>query len=196
MGRARITFGFLVVWFIVIAVEHANYSLLGFQTGYHNRWIVAHLVAVVGFSWLIVFLGPTRLEVMKGLRKRYGSAGCGLDRIYLHYNLNKAARIVVVLAVLLCDVLLGGLVPGPSAYGFAGGLLLLLLGVLTRSYILRSRVLARQLGSTEYEARALLEFLVKMGGSGGERFDPPGGIPEQVEAEAAAVPPRGAEYAR
>ena len=193
--RLRIVAAFLIVWICAIAVETVSAALLGHEIWSSSNHIFSKFVFVVGLSWQLVFQGPSRVEIMQRVRRRYGADACRLDRVYMFFNIDRTIRVIIVIAFLSILGALMSLAAHLEAWPLVCTAVLVALIAASRIVIVYARVAAGQFGTTQYEARELLTFLSKMHESSRARFDPPGRLQRLVEVAEPVSAPHNARVA-
>jgi hypothetical protein len=193
--RFRIVATFLAIWAFAIVAETANFSFLAHLNGTRSHGVFSSIVFMIGISLQIIFQGPTRLEIMERLRSKSGKEPPKIDRIYLSFYVSRAIRVAVVLTVFPIIAWLAGMVAGTPALMLVTTSALICLIAGLRALVTRSRVLAGQFGSTQYEARQLLSFLSKLHAPSKKPPVPPGTLTPLFEETVRVVVPHDAEVA-
>jgi hypothetical protein len=171
--RLQIIATFFIIWACALMMEMANFSLLGYERGAGSRRVFFVFVLMFGFSWQLIFQGPTRLEIMERLRRRSGYDACTIDRIYLDFNVNRTIRMIIVL-LLWIGLGFGPLLHTGQVWSLSGAAAFFATIATLRVLFIRIRVLGGRFGTTQYEARELLMFLSKLQRSLDGRVEPPG----------------------
>lgn len=195
LRRMKILCGFFAVWFCALVPQLVIFSVFGQGLGRAFHIVGSLHVFLLGLSWLVLFLGPTPLEVLENMRRVSPQQECTIERVYLRFSIDRAARVGIIGVALSALCLLTSLYQSKGRYLIAGVILAYAALAIIRTVGIRRRVLAGLFGTNEYEARVLIKFLSGMYEKKRDPFEPPGGMRRFDEQEEAIIIPAGAEFA-
>lgn len=178
-----------------IVAELASLQLLGYKNRVGLQGRFAGMVLMVGISLQVIYLGPTRREIMERLRLRSKEEPPKIDQIYLRFNVSRTIRLVVVVTTMSCLVGLSHILQSREAWIFAAIAVLFDFIAVVRILLIQTRVATGQFGTTEQEARDLIGFLRRLYENWTNPPCPPGSLTLIREETAPGLAPQNAEVA-
>ncbi len=192
--RLRIIRGLFITWACVIITQLANISFLGVEYGFPSQLNLASITLVLGLTCQILFQGPDEIEILKTVQLKNEETTCTIDRIYLHFQTDRCIRVISVCILLGILQFFTKLFDNKSVW-IEVCLLSIAVVTGTRQILIKRRVNDGVYGTTQHEARTLLDFLAKIFHETKVTIDPPKGLNLLNNATAPSETPSSADYA-